>query len=80
MIAIIGAIGGWCFKAVWGALKELQQENKQITDKVSKVEILIAGNYASKTDLSVAMSQITNKLDSIEHKIDKKEDRKMPYP
>jgi len=79
LFALVGALGGWCFKTIWGAIKDLQLENKQFTEKVSKVEILIAGNYASKADLTNAMTQITTQLYSIENKIDKKEDRKTPH-
>ncbi len=78
LFAIVGAIGGWCLKAIWGAIKDLQQENKLMVEKVTKVEILVVGNYASKPDLAAAMSQLNAKLDSIENKIDKKEDRKRP--
>jgi hypothetical protein len=74
-VAIIGALGGWWMRVMWQSLKELQAADSKLADKVSSVEVLVAGKYVMREELSRDISAIFSKLDRIEDKLDKKVDK-----
>ena len=74
-LSISGFLGGWVLKVIWDAVKDLQVADKVLVEKVATIEILIAGNYMSKTDFDKIAAAIFAKLDKIEDKIDKKADK-----
>ena len=49
-IALIGALGGFVLRATWDSLKELRNADKDLTDKVAKIEILVAGQYVKRDE------------------------------
>jgi len=75
LIGIICTIGGWWLKIMYETLKDLQTEDKELADKVSKIEVLVAGGYVSKHDFLQTLQTLFNKLDRIEEKLDKKVDK-----
>ncbi|AEX56087.1 hypothetical protein KL1_0001 [Burkholderia phage vB_BceS_KL1] len=74
-VAIIGVLGGWWMRVMWQSLKELQAADSKLADKVSSVEVLVAGKYVMREELSRDISAIFSKLDRIEDKLDKKVDK-----
>jgi len=74
-LALCGALGGWVLKVIWDAVKDLQAADKVLVEKVNTIEILIAGNYMSKTDFDKIASAIFAKLDKIDDKLDRKADK-----
>lgn len=74
-IAGFGALIGFVLKAVWDSVKDLQSADKQLVDKVSSIEILVAGNYVRKDEFTSVANAIFAKLDRIEDKLDKKVDK-----
>lgn len=74
-LAITGFLGGWVLKVIWEAVKELQTADKILIEKVASIEILIAGNYMSKTDFDKIAAAIFAKLDKIDDKLDRKADK-----
>jgi hypothetical protein len=46
-----------------------------LADKVSEVEILVAGSYVKRDELSAMTNALFAKLDRIEEKLDKKVDK-----
>jgi hypothetical protein len=75
VLSISGFLGGWVLKVIWDAVKDLQVADKVLVEKVATIEILIAGNYMSKTDFDKIAIAIFAKLDKIEDKLDKKADK-----
>ena len=73
--AIIGALGGWCMRVMWQSLKELQQQDSKLADKVGNVEVLVAGQYVKRDDINRDIATIFAKLDRIEDKMNKKADK-----
>jgi hypothetical protein len=71
----LGALLGFIVKAMWDAVKDLQASDKDLADKVSKIEVLVAGEYVKKDEFNNIMLRIFEKLDHIEEKIDKKVDK-----
>ena len=74
-LAITGFLGGWVLKVIWDAVRDLQEADRNLVDKVSTIEIMVAGNYMSKSDFDKIAIAIFAKLDKIEDKLDKKADK-----
>jgi len=74
-LALCGALGGWVLKVIWDAVKDLQAADKILVEKVNTIEILIAGNYMSKSDFDKIAAAIFAKLDKIDDKLDRKADK-----
>ena len=75
---VLGGLGmllGFIVKAMWDAVKDLQASDKDLADKVSKIEVLVAGEYVKKDEFNAIMLRIFEKLDHIESKIDGKADK-----
>lgn len=74
-IGVIGFLGGWVLKVVWESLKDLQAADKELTEKVATIEILVAGSCVTREDFANTIRAVFTKLDRIEDKIDHKADR-----
>ena len=74
-VGIAGTLGGWWLKTMWEALKDLQNADKELTAKVSSIEVLVAGNYVTRNELTRTNQAILDKLDRIEDKLDGKVDK-----
>jgi hypothetical protein len=75
LLAGFGALIGFLLNAVWQAVKDLQNADKELAAKVSEIEVLVAGAYVKKEEFSTAVTALFTKLDRIEDKIDKKADK-----
>lgn len=75
VVAAFGGLVGFLLHAVWGAVKDLQDADKELTQKVASVEVLVAGDYVRKSELSELQKSLSNQLDRIENKLDKKVDK-----
>ena len=71
----VGGILGFLLNTVWQAVKDLQSADKQLVEKMSQIEVLVAGDYAKRSDLDQMVSAIFAKLDRMETKLDKKADK-----
>ena len=68
-------LAGWFLRVVWDSVKQLQAEDRELADKVSRIEVLVAGEYVKKDDFDRVMMRMFDKLDAIERKIDSKADK-----
>lgn len=75
VVGVAGALGCWWLKVMWETLKDLQTADKELMDKVSKIEVLVAGAYVKRDEFDRALNRLFEKLDHIEMKIDKKADK-----
>lgn len=75
MLAGFGGLIGFLLNAVWQAVKDLQKADKELTAKVSEIEVLVAGAYVKKDDIEKLSNAIFTKLDRIEDKLDGKVDK-----
>lgn len=74
-ITIAGALGGWVLNTVWNAVKDLQRDDKILSDKVASIEVLVAGKYVTRDEFSNQISSVMVKLDLISEKLDRKVDK-----
>ena len=75
LLAGFGALIGFLLNAVWQAVKDLQTADKRLADKVSGIEVLVAGDYVKRADFDRTIDRLFQKLDHIEMKINEKADR-----
>ena len=75
LLASFGALIGFLLNAVWQAVKDLQNADKQLASKVAEIEVLVAGAYVRKDEFAQSVNALFAKLDRIEDKLDKKVDK-----
>jgi len=75
VLGLASTLGGWWLKVMWDSLKELQAADKDLVEKVSRIEILVAGNYVKREEFDRVVERLFVKLDNIEIKIDAKADK-----
>ena len=75
LITLAAGVFGWTMKTLWYAVKDLQQSDMELMEKVNRIEVLVAGEYVKKDELEKSIDRIFTKLDQIEMKIDRKADK-----
>jgi hypothetical protein len=79
IIAALGVMVGAIVKVMWDSLKALQETDQRLADKVANIEILVAGNYATRDHVDFVFRELSTalfrKLDKIEEKLDGKADK-----
>ena len=68
-------LGGWFMRIMWDSLQGLQRQDRELAEKVGKIEVLVAGEYVRKDDFDRIIERLFDKLDHIELKIDNKADK-----
>jgi len=74
-VALVGALGGYVLKSISSRLESLQKADNDLTEKVQKIEVLVAGEYVKHTDLEKLSTALFAKLDKISDKLDSKADK-----
>lgn len=62
-------------KIMWDSYKELKRTDKELAEKVGKIEVLVAGEYVKRDDFDRVANLLFSKLDKISDKLDQKADR-----
>jgi hypothetical protein len=75
LLALVAFLGGWWMRTMWASLNELRRADAKLTEKVQAIEVLVAGNYVTKSDLNTLTEALFKKLDRIESKVDGKMDK-----
>lgn len=75
LVCIAGFFGGWILNAIWKAVNDLQVTDTKLADKVSGIEIHLAGQYMKRDEMLQTCNAIFSKLDRIEDKLDGKADK-----
>lgn len=78
-VSIVGAAGGWWLNTVWRAVSDLQRQDRELADKLGRVEVLVAGDYVRKDEflsrVDAMETHLVRKLDQIDAKVDGKVDK-----
>ena len=64
-IGVIGVLGGWTLNTVWSAVKDLQEADKELAEKVGQIEVLVAGRYVTRDEFNQVLNQVFERLDRI---------------
>ena len=73
--SVAGFLGGWWLKVMWDALKDLQEADKALVDKVASIEVLVAGRYTTREEFDRNLNAVFIKLDRIYELLNQKADR-----
>ena len=68
---IIGAV----IPTIYNSVKELERSDKDINEKLSAIEVAVAGNYVKRDEFINTIERLFTKLDSIDQKLDAKADK-----
>lgn len=74
-MAVAGFLGGWVLNSLRDNIASLQKSDHELADKVQKIEVLVAGQYVTRSDFNTLTTALFTKLDKIEAKLDGKVDR-----
>lgn len=66
MVGACGALIGWLMTMLYRALKDLQLNDKELTDKVQGMEVLVVGQYIKRSEFEAKIDALFKKLDHIE--------------
>ena len=72
---LVGFLGGWWMKVLHESVRDLQEADKKLAEKVGSVEVLVAGNYVKRDELAQSLNAIFAKLEKISDKLDGKADK-----
>lgn len=75
LVCIAGFFGGWILNAIWKAVNDLQITDSKLSDKISGIEVHLAGQYMTREEMLRTCNAIFAKLDRIEDKLDGKADK-----
>lgn len=75
LFGLFSMLIGFLLRTIWQAVKDLQTADKELTDKVSAIEVLVAGQYVKHIDFNRVSDAMFKKLDRIEDKLNDKEDK-----
>ena len=65
---LLGAIGGWLLNTMWQAVRSLET-------KVAAIDVLVAGQYVKKEEVSRMIDAMFAKLDKIQDAVERKADK-----
>lgn len=74
-IGVAGTLGGWWLKVVWDAVRDLQDTDKALAEKVASIEVLVAGRYITREEFNTVVNRLFEKLDHIQTSVAGKADR-----
>ena len=70
-----GFLAGVLITNIWKEIKQLQANEKETTKRIGEIEVLVAGEYTTKTEFVRVMDKVFDKLDDINNKLTHKADR-----
>lgn len=75
IILLASGLGGWILKSIRDSIAELYKQDKEIMEKVQGIEVLVAGDYVKKADMTEIRNEVMTMLRRIEQKLDQKADK-----
>ena len=65
---LVSSVGGWWLRTVW-------DNHRDLAKQVAAIEVLVAGHYVRRDEMTGFMIRIEHKLDSVSNKLDTKADK-----
>jgi hypothetical protein len=75
VFGIVNIALGAFMKVMWDSYRDLKKTDKELAEKVSNIEVLVAGQYVKRDDFNSVTTQIFAKLDKILDKLEQKVDK-----
>ncbi len=70
-IGVMCSVFGWLLKTVWESVKDLQFADRSLAEKVTQIELLVAGSYIKRDEIQVLHDALFRKLDKIEDRVNR---------
>lgn len=70
-----GAVLGYILKGIRDSVNALHVADKELTDRVQHIEVLVAGKYITREEFTAMHIRLFDKLDMIEKSIARKADK-----
>ena len=74
-ITLVGGLGGWILANVQSQLNDARKSQTDLTDKVQRMEVLVAGEYVKRDEFRKDVDNIFVVLRRIEDAVAGKADR-----
>ena len=65
IFSVVGILMGWCLKVIWSTMSELRDSDKEMMEKMSRIEVLVAGSYVKREDYQKTMERLFERLDDL---------------
>lgn len=75
LLGLTAFFGGVWVRGLSDSMKELKRTDTVLADKVQAIEVLVAGKYATRDEVTQLGEALFKKLDRIESKLDGKQDK-----
>lgn len=75
LLSLVAFLGGWVLNSVRDSVKSLHDSDELLSTKVQSIEVLVAGQYVTRDEMGKLTDAIFRKLDKIDMKLDRKQDR-----
>jgi hypothetical protein len=72
---VLSGLAGFVLNALWTSVKDLQNSDRALIDRMSQLDVLVAGNYVRRDELDRVAAEMFRKLDNIANRLDGKVDR-----
>lgn len=69
-VTVGAALGGWLIRSMYDAIRDMRAADLELTERVQKIEVLVAGEYVRRDELTRVTEALFSKLDKIEAKIE----------
>ena len=75
VLSLVAFLGGWVLNSLRDSISSLHKSDTELATKVQSIEVLVAGQYVTRTELEKLGQALFMKLDKIESKLDGKADK-----
>lgn len=74
-IALGGGVISFLLQRIFASISQLQCRDTKIAEKLSQIEVHLAGSYVRREEMMSSQQLIFSKLEKIESKLDAKADK-----
>lgn len=75
VLGLASFMGGYILYGIRDGMQRLREDDAKLLEKIQAIEVLVAGQYVTRTDLQKMGNDIFNVLRRIEDKLDNKVDK-----
>ena len=75
LMTFSGFLGAFVLNGIRKDIDESRKENANLKTEISQIHVIVAGEYVKRTELQNLTNRLFEKLDSIEAKLDNKQDK-----
>lgn len=71
IMGLLLVLAGWMLNVLYSSMRDLSKADKDLTDKVQAIEVLVAGQYVMRSEFEHKMSAFFAKLEKFDEKLDR---------